>query len=139
MRIPQVTRNCSRSVSANHPADPIHISSNSGFESTAILNSSMIPEVLSFAKSTEAEEGTPPSNSATNPRPYDNLERPCRLSDDSAWVLDEKNRKVLWVPPLCRGPGNWWGPRKKLLLQGKNGRLTLVDFSHVDLDRNDLF
>lgn len=39
MRIPQGAQNCSRSVSANHPADPIHISSNSGFESTVMMDS----------------------------------------------------------------------------------------------------
>lgn len=70
---------------------------------------------------------------------YIGLEKPClrSIDDNWAWIVDGRGRKILWLPPNHRGWGRWLG--KKLLLEGDNGRLTLIDFSHADLDGDNPF
>jgi hypothetical protein len=59
-------------------------------------------------------------------------ELPCRQSGDKAWILDEHDRQILWVPPANRGgPARWY--EDCLVIGGAGGRLTLVDFSDVIL------
>lgn len=55
-------------------------------------------------------------------------------SNGASWVLDEKGRKILWVPPVHDGQeGRWW-QREKLLLVSEYSRLTILDFSNVNFD-----
>lgn len=92
------------------------------------------PEALLFAKDTE-KQGEP-----VNPidRPsFIGMERVARRSEEKAWILDDRGRKILWVPQVHRGFGRWH--EKKLLLQGESGRLTLIDFSQVDMDDDQPF
>jgi WD40 repeat protein len=60
-------------------------------------------------------------------------EVPCHLSDDKAWVMDEHDRQILWVPPANRGYwARWHGHR--LVIGSRDGPLTLADFSGVILN-----
>ncbi len=60
-------------------------------------------------------------------------EKPCRklVDHNTSWILDDLGRRILWIPPDHDGPGKW--QRDKLLLQGRSGRLTIVDFSQAKL------
>jgi WD40 repeat protein len=60
-------------------------------------------------------------------------ELPCRQSDGRAWILDEHDRQILWVPPTNRGYAACWYDRH-LIIGGGTRRLTLVDFSDVILN-----
>ncbi|KAI0692282.1 hypothetical protein BC835DRAFT_64961 [Cytidiella melzeri] len=59
----------------------------------------------------------------------------CEFDDDFNWVLDHLGRRILWLPAANKvgkgGRGYWHG--KRLVLYGKHGRLTVVDFSHAHL------
>jgi WD40 repeat protein len=65
------------------------------------------------------------------------FEAPCRKFHDEVWFLDDRDRRILWVPPLNRGYGFWRG--RRLVIEGESGRLTVVDFSNIDLDNDALF
>ncbi|KAI0083039.1 hypothetical protein BDY19DRAFT_101113 [Irpex rosettiformis] len=53
----------------------------------------------------------------------------CYRDVTSAWILDRRSQRVVWVPPIHRGHCRW--RKGKLLIQGENGRLTLADFSEA--------
>jgi WD40 repeat protein len=61
-------------------------------------------------------------------------------STDGAWVLNENNKQVLWLPPGNRPSHHsfrfirWYG--QKLAVGGESGQVTLADFSNVD-ENND--
>jgi WD40 repeat protein len=60
-------------------------------------------------------------------------EADARQSGDKGWILNERNERVLWLPPVNRGVGyhsDWYG--RKLAIGGDSGRFTLVDFSNVN-------
>lgn len=54
-----------------------------------------------------------------------------RQSPDGHWLLNDNDQRILWLPPIHRGRARWNG--KKLILEGESGRLTLIDFSDVDV------
>lgn len=54
----------------------------------------------------------------------------CNMSRDGQWVLDQKSKEVLWVPPVHRSFGCWDG--YTLLLAGESGSLAVVDFTGVN-------
>ena len=90
------------------------------------------PQTLSFhSVSKRAEQPTRAKDL------YIGSERPCLQSNDGAWIMDEHDCRILWVPPMHRGWGRW--RETKLLLEGTSGRITLMDFSHVDLHSSDPF
>jgi WD40 repeat protein len=89
------------------------------------------PEELQFIEVTED------SHIKDDDDALSTLDAPCRKSDDKVWFLDHRDRRILWVPPLHRGGGFWHG--RRLVIQGDSGRLTVVDFSNVDLDNDTLF
>jgi WD40 repeat protein len=65
-------------------------------------------------------------------------EVPCRWSNDKAWILDEHDRQILWAPHSHLGyRACWYGHH--LVMGGRTGCLTLVDFSNVALNENVLF
>ena len=57
------------------------------------------------------------------------FETPCRQSEDEACILDERERQILWVPPVNRGHGLWLG--RQLVIEGGSGRLTVIDFPNA--------
>ena len=65
------------------------------------------------------------------------FETPCRQSEDEAWILDERERQILWVPPINRGRGRWLG--RRLVIAGKSGRLTVIDFLSAAMGDSLLF
>lgn len=56
-----------------------------------------------------------------------------RLSEAKDWILDERDRKILWIPSANRGWGDRWHGRR-LIIPSLTGLLTLVDFSNAILD-----
>lgn len=59
-------------------------------------------------------------------------EMPSDQSEDDAWILNKHRERIMWIPPVNRGHGRWYG--RKLVIAGLSGRLTLVDFSDVNED-----
>ncbi|KAI0089767.1 hypothetical protein BDY19DRAFT_992735 [Irpex rosettiformis] len=83
----------------------------------------VMPEILTFQEQPVSEI------QYWNYGGYDHLvgdEEFCYQDEDHAWVLDHHSQRVLWVPPIHRGHCRW--RKGKLLIEGSNGRLTLVDF-----------
>jgi WD40 repeat protein len=107
----------------------------SGRQYTAFLQSSIVlsdpPQELHFVE--EAEQ----SLLKGTRQPLTASEGPCFQSKDEAWILDEHGRQIFWVPPANRGHGRWH--ERRLVIAGKSGRLTIVDFSDVVFDEDALF
>jgi WD40 repeat protein len=53
---------------------------------------------------------------------------PC-YRQESGWILDEQERRVLWVPPDLRNGSDAYG--KKIVLGSDSGRVAILDFSDV--------
>jgi hypothetical protein len=103
------------------------------WEISAVLDDDLAE--LQFVEEPQVEELSLKNILVDQPIIYSEV--PCRWSDDDAWILDEDNRQILWVPPTSRGSGLWYGLR--LVIGGETGHLTLVDFSNVNFNDNDVF
>lgn len=90
------------------------------------------PDTLSF----EQDHASPLPLVISEWDSYVGSEEHCSQTKDKDWVLDEEERKILWVAPIHRGTGRWW-KKEKLLLEGDSGRLTLLDFKNVSLNVED--
>ena len=89
------------------------------------------PEELHFV---EEGEQSPLKNTRV---PLLHNETRCYQSGDWVWALDDKGKKLLWIPPAIRGNARWHG--QKLLIGGDIGRLTLIDFSDTKIDSDSTF
>lgn len=66
-------------------------------------------------------------------KPFVFSEMPCSQSKNKAWIMSERNERMMWIPPASRGFGRWYG--RKLVLAGESGCFTLIDFTNVDTDK----
>jgi hypothetical protein len=57
-----------------------------------------------------------------------------RWSEDNIWILDERGRQILWVPPAYRRNGRWHG--RQLLLHSASGRIVFLDFANAIFDED---
>lgn len=56
-----------------------------------------------------------------------------RQSSDHQWILNKDDQNILWVPAARRGSlGYWDDSERRLILGGRSGLLTVVDFTSDD-------
>jgi WD40 repeat protein len=128
-----------RTVAISHRGSPdveypiILAESSSGKLFSAIWKGFAATSDDSYEKLLFVEEHEP-SSLKDSLLPLLHSEAYCHQSIGMDWILDRQGRRLLWVPPANRGHARWHG--RKLLIEGRSGRLTLVDFSETVLDSN---
>jgi hypothetical protein len=93
------------------------ISSTSMFSPSRM--SSSMPVMMVFVPIPDNEQSAPPDAA---PHQY-------HYEKGSEWILDEQNRRVLWIPPDQRGDGASDFNGKKVVLGSLRGKVTIMDFS----------
>jgi hypothetical protein len=54
--------------------------------------------------------------------------------EHSEWILDEKDRRVLWIPPDTRGSVSSCHGKKIVIGSRSSGKVTILDFSNDQVE-----